>query len=648
MPLRVLLIGLLVLPVVGAFGSTAVLDFADWESGHDLPGDWVQSGLEKYASSHKFAGAAYFGGKDDVVVSPRFPEKILSVTVESGTSSESMTRGLNLVPVVNDAYGDPMPLEAPPCESFASQTLDISGLGATKIRLQSTSGSGNWAVRRITVVYGEADPVVPTVKSVGAVKVSGTDADSFRLSWDSVEGAEGYVVNVWTNVRVGVSDGVEVMGERFSSVTNRDYAKEWTVDDLNRLGDYRAWEGGVLRGYPAKTEGDAEHAVVLGTEGGPGWLSSAPLEISGEAVVRLRLTRHTADDTAPLLVAFVKDGLTNFASNVRFGTAVHSFADYSVAASNLTGGCRLVVSSQKKPSGNSFGRVAISEISVRTGVSEGTEVRLPVVEDMITPSCFHLCEGASPVVYGFSVAARFSIDGGNVDSDAVVGEADMADPPWLRCWRASVFLPKPGRRALDLSGMAKVSSARSWNNGTDGDGLYAFADSGADASLRPYSDAATNYAVYWLEEGGGQDASPVLGLLGNGTSGVRLVLPIRLDADGTLDRLSASFVLRRMTWKEKSADTELSFAWAAGDGFDAMTDAKTEWHKVDDSGYVATAVGELRAERTVNLDVRPIRRAKYIFLQWSVPSQANSAMIGLSDLVVEGGLRKTGFFLQVR
>lgn len=481
---------------------------------------------------------------------------------------------------------------------------------------------------------------------MGSVEVSGTDADAFRLSWTAAEGAEGYVVNVWTNGVVGASDGVETLGERFSSVTNREYKTPWSISEINSLGDYRNWTGELIRGYKSAGDGDLETAVVLGSETASGWLLSAPLDVSGEAVVRLRLTRHTEDDTAPVQVAFVRNGETNFAATVSFGTAIHSFADYSVVASNLANGCQLLVASQKKPNGKSFGRVAVAEISVRSGVSSGERVRMPVVEDRFVAECAYACEGLSPALYGYSVVPQI---GGRCDeSDAVTGEVDMCDPPWLRCWRASGFLPKPCFRALDWSAMGKVASERTWQNGTDGDGLYAFSDSGADVCVRPYSTNATYLAIYQFVAGGGQVSTNALALLGTGSSGLSLVLPVRLDAVRMVTKLSVAYVLRQLPRKGFSADTELAFSWKTGDDIRAMEDAAKGWTADEAGGYVAAVGGEQCVSRRLEIPARELRGAKYLFLQWRVPKQANSAMIGLSDLVVSGALSKNGLLVMVK
>ena len=479
---------------------------------------------------------------------------------------------------------------------------------------------------------------------IDSVRVSGTEPDAFQISWNAVAGAEGYVVNVWTNGVIGASAGTEVLGERFSGVTNRDYTSQWSIADINQCCDYCHWSGESIRGYPSKFSGDEEHAIVLGSEGGSGWICSEPLAVSGETIVRLRLTRHTDDDTAPVLVAFLKNGETNFAESVSLGTAIHSFSDYAVAASNVTSGCQLLIATQKKRTGVKFGRVAVSGISVVSGYSPGQTVDLPVVSDQPVEGTSYLQERTSPVRYSYSVAAR----GASVDGTPVAGQVDMGDPPWLRCWRASGFLPKPGSRALDLSKMSPITSARDWVNGSDGDGLYAFMQTNGIAKLRPFSASATNYAVYQLKETSGQDLVYGLGLLGNGSSEMRLVLPIRLDARRPIKMLTVSYVLTRLTWKDKTKDTKLTFSWLTGDEIGAMEDLDAQWTEIADGGFAFSADDAEPVMCQVSFSARQLQSVKYLFLQWSVPMQGNSAMIGLSDLVVGGLLRNIGFCVKIR
>lgn len=479
---------------------------------------------------------------------------------------------------------------------------------------------------------------------VSRVEVSGTEADAFRLSWPSVDCARGYAVNVWSNGVVGASDGVVVLSERFSSVPNQEYTKEWPVNDINLRGDYHFWTGALVRGYPSKSDGDLESAVVLGTENAPGWLLSEPLEVSGETVVRVRLTRHTDDDTAPALVAFVRDGVTNVSVAVSFSTAIHAFADYVITVSNLTRGCRLLVSSQRKLNGSKFGRVAVSEISVRSGCLAGEDVQVPVVSNEFVGACSYSCAGLAPALYGYSVAAQGEL----ADPTPVTGEVDMRDPPWLRCWRASGFLPKPGTRALDLSGMDEIATARAWRNGLDGDGLYAFSGMGADVDVRPYSTAAVYLAVYQFNAGTEECRTNALALLGTGSGALWLVLPIRLDVKRPLEDLSVAYALWSLYRNGATADTELAFSWMKGDALSAMEDADADWVKEEDGGWKAGVDVERRVERRVKLPVRQLREANYLFLRWGVPQQAHSVMIGITELTVSGALRKPGLQVTVK
>ena len=100
---------------------------------------------------------------------------------------------------------------------------------------------------------------------VDSVRVSGAEEDAFRLSWDAVDGADGYVVNVWTNGVADASEGVEVLCERFSSVRSQDYSHLWSMNDINGMGDYGRWVGEGMHGYKAKSEDDSESAIVLGS-----------------------------------------------------------------------------------------------------------------------------------------------------------------------------------------------------------------------------------------------------------------------------------------------------------------------------------------------------------------------------------------------
>jgi len=450
--------------------AVETVDFTLWSSkdGEELPNGWSESGMEQYASE-ALVGAAYFNGEGDSVFSRVFPDPILSVTVESATRTPGLTRQVTLTPVVDGRKQSAIALDSPTGAVYVSQKVDLSSLGATKLILSSSVGSGNWAVRKIVVTYGEEEIPEPTVSAVGRISVSGTGADRFELSWEPVDGADGYVVNVWTNESDSVCSDV-------------------------------------------------------------------------------------------------------FQAETRFDCA------------------------------------------------------------------------AEAVVYGYSVIARFTVGGETVDSAAVAGRIDMSAPPWLKCWFLSSFLPRPGFRCADFSGLGRLEKMRDWSNGVDGDSFYAYKDGGPTAVVRPATTNSVYADLYCYNAGTKASPTNGLALLGSSSTGLRLVLPIRLDAERRLDSLAVSYGAREV--KRGTADrTVLAFAWATVGDILAMDGGDVAWTEVPEAAFAAA---EGLAGCRVDIPVKALGNASFLCLRWSVRKRANSSMIGISDVRVEGRLRDKGLVFVLR
>jgi len=640
---RVLVTAAIALVACAVQGETLTLDLLTWQKGTILPNGWVQSGLEKYAVD-PLADAAYFNGGEDWLSSPMVTQAIRKVTVESATRSGKLTRKLRIVPVIGGVLceNEARELTPPTGTTYESQTIYLTNLCATGIYLKSSTDSGSWAVRKVTIVYGEEDPEdpptepEPVVTDVGDVNTSEGMPSGFRISWDAVSDARAYLVNVWTNGIVGASEGTAVLGEDFSGVTNRAYAESWSVEEVNALGDYGHWTGVLMRGY------ESGAGVVLGTDKDLGWLLSDPIAGGGDLRVCLRLTRHTEKDSVPLLVAFVSEGETNVVGQAGPGQIadVHVFKDFYLEATNIAVGSRLLLTTQRRESGT-CGRVAVGGVSVVSGYSEGSVAEFPIcVECETTETAFSVGQTRA-MVYGYSVAVRFEVGGTNVDSSAVVGCVDMADPPWLNCWSVSEFLPKPGRRRLDLSGFGMVTKEFNWTNGRDAGGLYAYVNGSPVEKCKAYSENAYIGGIYCRSTGSGTALTNDVALLASGSAEVALALPVRLDSERKLTSFGISFGAQQLN--AGSSPTALIFEWAVFDDFNAMTDVATQWHEA--ARYVA---GPERSEFAITLPVRGIRAGRYACLRWRVAAQANSAMIGLVEVCVTAGQRGSGMAVVVR
>lgn len=452
------------------------------------------------------------------------------------------------------------------------------------------------------------------------------------------------MVSVWTNGLLGAARGETVLLEDFCGLTPRKNTAVWMVDELNQMGSYGRWSGETLRGYPEESG-----ALTLGTTTLLGHLLSGPLPGGEGHRLRLRMTRLTSDDRRWAVVSFVKDGQAVYGpTNVWMSTTDEmTFADEWLEVGVLPEGCALRVASApyETASGNiRHGRLALSEVQLVRNAADGQVCRFPVVESLQVMTNAYRCPVWDATVYGYSVATAE----GTILSE---GAVDMADPPWLRCWCIGDFTPRPGFRQADFSSLQSITKATDWTNGVDGDRFYAFSDEGAIQRIGRNNGSSTVYGLYATETNECGVAHHVLSVLGTGTSGMRLVLPVKLDAAQDVVGFGVRYRAHQVSFRARRVPTELSFAWCGIDDLGELQSPDLPWQAVAEAAFVSPCAegsegpatfAESSAERMVILPAAQLRGARYIGLRWQVPRQANSSMMGLSAVRVEVALREAG------
>jgi len=202
-------LGVSALGLCEAQARVEVLDFRDWDQGYMLPGNWSEVGLNQY-TSEALVGSAYFHGENESVTSPLFSEQIVSVVVESAAKTPTaLTRDVILKPMLPDGrLSEGFALDRPTNATFAAQCCRLESYHTSRFRLVSTSGNGNWAIRRIKVVCGAGDPLAPDVPYWQAsefIPQPGSKALNLsRLRWitqetDWTNGEDGDGIHAFTN-----------------------------------------------------------------------------------------------------------------------------------------------------------------------------------------------------------------------------------------------------------------------------------------------------------------------------------------------------------------------------------------------------------------------------------------------------------------
>lgn len=217
---------------------------------------------------------------------------------------------------------------------------------------------------------------------------------------------------------------------------------------------------------------------------------------------------------------------------------------------------------------------------------------------------------------------------------------DVAPP---RSWSLSSVVSAP--RSTDFSVLSSVTSGRPWKNGVSVEGFHAFSDSGPCAGIshaNVSSDDSGLYAIVTTNENG--ESSCALSMLGTTGSGMRLMLPVELDAKRSVGRLTVDYrVQELMNGAGKTSD--LSFAYCVLDDLARMAETDVEWTPVLSAGW---STGDTNLVRRVEIPPRSVRVSKYVCFRWSVPSKRSSSIVGLSEVKVGAALGPRGTVLFVR
>lgn len=219
-------------------------------------------------------------------------------------------------------------------------------------------------------------------------------------------------------------------------------------------------------------------------------------------------------------------------------------------------------------------------------------------------------------------------------------DADVAPP---RSWSLSSVVSEP--RSADFSVLSSVTSGRSWKNGVSVDGFHAFSDSSPCKTISHANSSSSNsglYAIVATNENG--ESACALSLLGTGGSGMRLMLPIELDAERRVGRLTVDYCVQElMNGEGKTSD--LSFAYCALDDLTRMAATDVEWTPVSSAEW---RTGYTNLVRRVEIPPRSVRASKYVCFRWSVPKKVNSSIVGLSEIKVSAaiGPRETVLFVR--
>lgn len=479
--------------------------------------------------------------------------------------------------------------------------------------------------------------------------LSDVTESSFVLSWDAVADAHGYRVQVSTNALTGHSEGSILWQETFAGIeTNAtsSHLKSFDIEAFRARVDTKdaAWDGHLLFPY------DYGNGVVrVGNTSNPGWLSTPPLQVAGENVtLHFRAWRIDTDATATNRaarpawydVAHVSGTVTNRRISVCLTTAPSNAV---VALPNWkSGDCIVFHSSTNK----SAYRLAVDEISLRTGYVEGTWT--PVVCDSKdVPGTSAVFDDLPTTAVSVSVTARAAtaVD----DSPAASYALDLAHPP-----------PSVALTACPLDGtsysqtfncLTNVTKKSDWRNCRTVPYWQAWLDHGegdveAVSEINQNAGKGTASGLYaWHDTD--EPESYALGSLASGNRGFVFGLAFRNAQETALSPVSVAFTAKQLDFR--SGVKTIPFEYLVTNELVSVA-APGDWKAVEAAAFTTLEENPAGAGSTTSWaetktavlpDTVPV--GGYLLIRWTDCEKASSCPFAVDDVSVsyESALRPT-------
>ena len=213
-------------------------------------------------------------------------------------------------------------------------------------------------------------------------------------------------------------------------------------------------------------------------------------------------------------------------------------------------------------------------------------------------------------------------------------------------WALSSFAPKPGIRRADFSPLGGVipgASSNLWQNGKTVRGFHAFAASDPCTGIkvgRPSSNTIGLYMIVTNDMGGSLRALAILGTSGGAAD---LLLPVALDHERRIERLSVGY---RVWSLGGSVPTDLSFSYRFLDGLANLKDElAAKWTVVEEAAWCSDAPG---SAQMVDIPPKRLCGQKCVCFRWGVADRAHSSIIGISDVRVSAELEPSGFAVIIK
>ena len=511
------------------------------------------------------------------------------------------------------------------------------------------------------------------------ISIASNTGSSFDLSWDAVEGAVGYRIDVWTNKVVGATAGVATWDESFSDMESGTGALMTKTENRLAKADLSDWTNETfnvtyVNGFLLDNGG----GIRLGTTTATGCIDIPHVVAAGENALRVSAARYGQSKSQQLAALCVSDGgaTTNLVGTFSIDcndTYISSSPDvFDVAAvlelPDSAVGTTLVLQSVCGSDGKEA-RIAISEIEFLSGYTPGTSVRDMLREANVASGVTSCTFAALPsVAVQASVQALAAKEADHSPASAPV-EIDLANPPPVPQLAISGWVvSNEGGYHESFDALNGLSSAV-WTDGITlpywqaGKGEMA-ADKITTASGLSNKSTGGLYAYHGTNKTGVANYS--LAALANKNNKMAFGFAVTNDTDVSLFNFALAFTACQWTFSSsgsspRTVDQSLRFSYLITNELVSVA-AAGQWIDVPAFTFDATSpaanslegagahadytTGSVRVPLSAALGVT-LHAGEVLLLRWTPDPAPSGEVLGIDDLVLTCERRRAGMTVHV-
>lgn len=540
----------------------------------------------------------------------------------------------------------------------ADTAVEVGGLSApvtnALFRIPSAAGVRFVSLSSAGLLGCAVETVDTRIPSPANLRIYDVSDDSLSVSWNAVDGAEGYRVEVFTNALVGASEGRELWRETFAGVATNSTAstKGFSMETFRSLVDTVGadWNGSLVFPYD-----HADGAVRVGNTSNAGWLSTPPVNAEAEeATLHFRAWRFDSDPSMTNRAAkpafygvdHVFGATTNSMGVVRLTTAPSNVV---LSVPDWRAGGRFVFHSAT----NKYAyRFAVDGMSLRTGYNAGVPTSVVCSSKSVAAgTTAAVFEGLPKAEVRVSVTALAASS--SDDSPAADVSVDLAHPPASVALRAFPLDGAAYSEAFDC--LTNVTKKIDWRNCATVPYWQAFLDRGEGdvepvAGINQNAGGITANGLYAWHDTEDSVVSRSLGTLATEDVGLVLGVAFRNAMETALTGLSAAFTAEQ--WNFRKGTKTIPFEWLVTNELVSVV-AEGDWRAVDAAAFTTVAAPSAdnavpRAERktaAISADIPP---GGYLLIRWTDAAKASSCPFAVDDVELRYTAKARATLITVR